>query len=237
MSSQGIEIDVKIPQYKRAAVATIKLKHLNREIQQALEQKRNEVEKEKEEVEMLKLKLENVLYKKAYLQREIRVLKDFSTPELNAVEKEIGRPLAAVDSSPSGALSNIEAIAKDVMNKEIIEREETSKRLDQLTAVKVSKEEVLDKKRKFLDDIPLRMSLVKASTADIQAQFDTYKNGLSAIDESSQMSIEEGEEEEGVEVEGEDAEGISRDDDTVKEEGEEDEISNSKDAMDETAAH
>ena len=237
--SQGIEIDVKIPQYKRAAVATIKLKHLNREIQQALEQKRNEVEKEKEEVEMLKLKLENVLYKKAYLQREIRVLKDFSTPELNAVEKEIGRPLAAVDSSSSCALSNIEMIAKDVMNKEIIEREETSKRLDQLTAVKVSKEEVLDKKRKFLDDIPLRMSLVKASTADIQAQFDTYKNGLSAIDESSQMSIEEGEEEEeeGVEVEGEDAEGISRvDNDTIKEEGEEDEISNSnsKDAM---AAH
>jgi Fms-interacting protein/Thoc5 len=238
VSSQGIEIDVKIPQYKRAAVATIKLKHLNREIQQALEQKRNEVEKEKEEVEMLKLKLENVLYKKAYLQREIRVLKDFSTPELNAVEKEIGRPLAAVDSSSSGALSNIEMIAKDVMNKEIIEREETSKRLDQLTAIKVSKEEVLDKKRKFLDDIPLRMSLVKASTADIQAQFDTYKNGLNAIDESSQMSIEEGEEEEGVEVEGDDAEGISRvDNDTMKEEGEEDEISNSKDAMDETAAH
>jgi Fms-interacting protein/Thoc5 len=203
-----------------------------------LEQKRNEVEKEKEEVEMLKLKLENVLYKKAYLQREIRVLKDFSTPELNAVEKEIGRPLAAVDSSSSGALSNIEMIAKDVMNKEIIEREETSKRLDQLTAVKVSKEEVLDKKRKFLDDIPLRMSLVKASTADIQAQFDTYKNGLNAIDESSQMSIEEGEEEEGVEVEGEDAEGTSRvDNDTVKEEGEEDEVSNSKDTMDETAAH
>lgn len=187
---------------------------------------------------MLKLKLENVLYKKAYLQREIRVLKDFSTPELNAVEKEIGRPLAAVDSSSSGALSNIEMIAKDVMNKEIIEREETSKRLDQLTAVKVSKEEVLDKKRKFLDDIPLRMSLVKASTADIQAQFDTYKNGLNAIDESSQMSIEEGEEEEGVEVEGEDAEGTSRvDNDTVKEEGEEDEVSNSKDTMDETAAH
>ena len=232
MLSQGIEIDVKIPQYKRAAVATIKLKHLNREIQQALQQKRNEVEKEKEEVEMLKLKLENVLYKKAYLQREIRVLKDFSTPELNAVEKEIGRPLAAVDSSSSGALSNIEAIAKDVMHKEVIEREETSKRVDQLTAVKVSKEEVLDKKRKFLDDIPLRMSLVKASTADIQAQFDTYKNGLTANDESSQMSIEEGEEEEGVEVEveGEDAEGISRaDNETAKEEGEEieDEISNS----------
>ena len=232
MLSQGIEIDVKIPQYKRAAVATIKLKHLNREIQQALQQKRNEVEKEKEEVEMLKLKLENVLYKKAYLQREIRVLKDFSTPELNAVEKEIGRPLAAVDSSSSGALSNIEAIAKDVMHKEVIEREETSKRVDQLTAVKVSKEEVLDKKRKFLDDIPLRMSLVKASTADIQAQFDTYKNGLTANDQSSQMSIEEGEEEEGVEVEveGEDAEGISRaDNETAKEEGEEieDEISNS----------
>lgn len=239
-------MDVKTPQYKRAAVATIKLKHLNREIQQALEQKRNDVEKEKEEVEMLKLKLENVLYKKAYLQREIRVLKDFNTPELNAVEKEIGRPLAAVDSSSSGALSSIETVAKEVMNTEIIEREETSKRLDQLTALKVSKEEILDKKRKFLDDIPLRMSLVKASTADIQAQFDTYKNGLIAIDDSCQMSIEEGEEEEGVEAEIDDTEENTKvDNETAREEGEEDEDkmshsksnSNSKDAMEETTTN
>ena len=193
---------------------------------------------------MLKLKLENVLYKKAYLQREIRVLKDFNTPELNAVEKEIGRPLAAVDSSSSGALSSIETVAKEVMNTEIIEREETSKRLDQLTALKVSKEEILDKKRKFLDDIPLRMSLVKASTADIQAQFDTYKNGLIAIDESSHMSIEEGEEEEGVEGEIDDTEDNTKvDNETAREEGEEDEDemshtkSNSKDAMEETTAN
>ena len=195
---------------------------------------------------MLKLKLENVLYKKAYLQREIRVLKDFNTPELNAVEKEIGRPLAAVDSSSSGALSSIETVAKEVMNTEIIEREETSKRLDQLTALKVSKEEILDKKRKFLDDIPLRMSLVKASTADIQAQFDTYKNGLIAIDESCQMSTEDGEEEEGVEAEIDDTEENTKvDNETAREEGEEDEDemphsksnSNLKDAMEETTAN
>jgi hypothetical protein len=53
------------------------------------------------------LKLENVLYKKAYLKREIRVLKDFTTPQLNAVEKEIGRPLAAMEYSSATELSNI----------------------------------------------------------------------------------------------------------------------------------
>ena len=93
------------------AVATIKLKHFNREIQQAVEEKRKEVERGKEKVEMLKLKLENVLYKKAYLQREIRVLRDFTTPELNAVEKEIGRPLAAVVFSAK-TLAEIESEAK-----------------------------------------------------------------------------------------------------------------------------
>ena len=193
-------------------MATIKLKHFNREIQQALEQKRNEVEKEKEVVEMLKLKLENVLYKKAYLQREIRVLKDFTTPELNAVEKEIGRPLAAVDFS-SGTLASIETAAKEVMQREIIDREETFKKLEHLTTIKAGKEEVLDKKRKFLDDIPLRLNLVKASTADIQAQFDAYKNGLNSSEEITKTP--EGEEEDdGIEMEEEE--------EITKEDGEED---------------
>jgi hypothetical protein len=215
-----------VPQYKRAAVATIKLKHFNREIQQALEQKRNEVEKEKEVVEMLKLKLENVLYKKAYLQREIRVLKDFTTPELNAVEKEIGRPLAAVDFS-AGTLASIETAAKEVMQREIIDREETFKKLELLTTIKAGKEEVLDKKRKFLDDIPLRMNLVKASTADIKAQFDAYKNGLnSAEDDGDAPAVDA--EDDGVEVEGE-----GDDDGAMKEEGEED-FETSNDAMDES---
>jgi Fms-interacting protein/Thoc5 len=207
-------------------VATIKLKHFNREIQQALEQKRNEVEKEKEVVEMLKLKLENVLYKKAYLQREIRVLKDFTTPELNAVEKEIGRPLAAVDFS-AGTLASIETAAKEVLQREIIDREETFKKLELLTTIKAGKEEVLDKKRKFLDDIPLRMNLVKASTADIKAQFDAYKNGLnSAEDEGDTPAVDA--EDDGVEIE------VDGDDDgAMKEEGEED-FETSNDAMDES---
>lgn len=163
-------------------------------------------------VETLKLQLENVLYKKAYLQREIRVLKDYTTPELNAVEREIGRPLAAIDSSTDD-LSAIEAAAKEVMNGEIVDREETSKRLEQLVLIMASKEEVLDKKRKFLDDIPLRLNLVKSSTADIQAQFDAYKNGLNSSEEITKTP--EGEEEDdGIEMEEEE--------EVTKEDGEED---------------
>ena len=164
-------------------------------------------------VETLKLQLENVLYKKAYLQREIRVLKDYTTPELNAVEREIGRPLAAIDSSTDD-LSAIEAAAKDVMNGEIVDREETSKRLEQLVLTMVSKEEVLDKKRKFLDDIPLRLNLVKASTADIQAQFDAYKNGLNSSEEVTKSAGEGDEEDDGIEMEEEE--------EVAKEDGEED---------------
>lgn len=166
---------------------------------------------------MLKLKLENVLYKKAYLQREIRVLRDFTTPDLNAVEKEVGRLLAAVEFSAK-SLSDIELEAKAVMHGEIIEREETSKKLEQLTAIKASKEETLDKKRKFLDDIPLRMTLVKASTADIQAQFDAYKNGLNSLDENtlSTPSIKDEIGDDDVEVDGDE------DCNDNKEEGEED---------------
>ena len=217
---QGQAADKKILQYKRSAVATIKLKHYNREIQQSLEAKRKEVEKEKEIVEMLKLTLENVLYKKAYLQREIRVLKDFTTPELNAVEKEMGRSLAAVEYS-TGSLPDIEITAKAVMEGEILEREETSRKLEQLTLIKASKEEVLDKKRKFLDDIPLRMNLVKASTADIQAQFDAYKNGLNSVEERTLSPKDEGDDEDDDNGDGMKEEGEA-DGEGMKEEGEED---------------
>jgi hypothetical protein len=160
----------------------MKLKHFNREIHHALEKKRKQVDEEKEMVEILKLKLENVLYKKAYLQREIKVLKDFTTPELNAVEREIGRPLAAVDYLSTLELSAIETSAVLVMKEEIQEREETSKKLEELVVISSSKEDVLDKKRKFLDDIPLRMAAVRASTTDIQVQFTCYKNELNNID-------------------------------------------------------
>lgn len=160
----------------------MKLKHFNREIHQALEKKRKQVDEEKETVEVLKLKLENVLYKKAYLQREIKVLKDFATPELNAVENEIGRPLAAVDYLSTLELLEIETSAAFVMKEEIREREETSKKLEELVIISSSKEDVLDKKRKFLDDIPLRMASVRASTIDIQVQFDSYKNELEKKD-------------------------------------------------------
>ncbi len=109
-------------------------------------------------------------------------------------------------------------------------REETFKKLEHLTTIKAGKEEVLDKKRKFLDDIPLRMNLVKASTADIKAQFDAYKNGLNSGEDEGDNPAVDGMDEDGIEIE---VEAEADDDGAMKEDGEED-FETSNDAMDES---
>jgi hypothetical protein len=56
------------------------------------------------------------------------------------------------------------------MEEEIVGRQETSKKLEDLAVIRANKEEILDKKRKFLDDIPSQMAAVLAATSDIKVR-------------------------------------------------------------------
>ena len=196
-------------QYKRAALAAIKLKHFNREVWQSLDVQRKHVETEKEKLETLKLKLENLLYKRAYLLREIRVLQDLTTPHLQSVEMELGRQLAvtstdatAVGSSSSSSssppssssfklrplesnaataanLATVEAAALVAMAEETAERERDMAALAALASDKQVREVVLDRKRKFLDDVPVKMAKIQATVMDdLARQFEVFRKEL-----------------------------------------------------------
>ena len=157
--------------------------------------------------EVLKLKLENLLYKRAYLLREIQVLQDLTTPNLQSVEKEIGSRLAvsssgedrditvAAGDKSAGHASNLEAIEKLAeisMTDEIAAREADMKTLAVLTEAKQAREAVLDRKRKFLDDVPMRMSKIQTTFLDdLQRQFDTFRKEVLGIGEEEADEVED----------------------------------------------
>jgi uncharacterized protein (DUF342 family) len=113
-----------------------------------------------------------IILPKAYLQREIRICQDLSTPNLNEVEGEIGRPLAALEFTTGEDLAGAEAAAKEALAEELKAREESVAQLSALRSSLQSREEVLDKKRKFIDDLPTRVTAVKTATTELQNQFD-----------------------------------------------------------------
>ena len=77
-------------------------------------------------------------------------------------------------------LESVEALARVAMDNEIIEREQDMKTLATLTEEKQAREAVLDKKRKFLDDVPIRLAKMQAAYLDdMHKQFETYRKGTS----------------------------------------------------------
>ena len=68
------------------------------------------------------------------------------------------------------------------MDNEIIEREQDMKTLATLTEEKQAREAVLDKKRKFLDDVPIRLAKMQSTYLDeLHKQFETYRKGMPII--------------------------------------------------------
>ena len=76
-------------------------------------------------------------------------------------------------------LETVEALARVAMDNEIIAREQDMKTLATLTEEKQAREAVLDKKRKFLDDVPIRLAKMQTTFLDdLHKQFETYRKGL-----------------------------------------------------------
>ena len=135
----------------------------------SLEAKRKDVELQKERVDRLNLVLENLLYKQAYLRREIRLCKDLSTPNLFDVEKETLQQLGATQYH-----ENLQTHHEESLSTLELEMKERSNMEAQLKGLRQKHQAIidkLDKKRKFLEELPTRVAIVKAASADIQNQF------------------------------------------------------------------
>jgi hypothetical protein len=148
----------------------MKLKSSNRLIYTSLETKRNEVELHKEKVDKLQLKLENLLYKQAYLGREIRECKDLQTKNLSKIESDINQSLSIKEFT--NQLSEQHSNAINTLTIEMEERKNKQNILEELKLVQQENIDLLDKKRKCLEDIHPNVQQIKTSTIEIKKTLD-----------------------------------------------------------------
>lgn len=123
-------------------------------------------------VDKLKLTYENLLYKQAYLQREIRACKDLATPSLSEIEKELGQTLATHEYSAQ--LSEVNSQALELLEQERVSRVETEKVLDSLKEKRNEALKTLDRKRKFLDEVPSKVEVISALAKELDTQFTAH---------------------------------------------------------------
>lgn len=147
----------------------MRIKAQNRRVYLGLEEKRNELEAKKGTVDMLKLNYENLLYKQAYLQREIRACKDLATPHLAEIEKELGQTLTT--HTYSSELEDVNRKALELLESERQSRVETEKVLDALKETHNEALKKLDRKRKFLDELGPKVEVISNLANDLSTQF------------------------------------------------------------------
>lgn len=150
------------------------IKGLNRKVYLDLEDKRKEIEEKKGVVDRLQLTYENLMYKQAYLQREIRACKDLATPNLTEIEKELRTSLATT--AFSDKLTEIHRSALDSLQKEQEARIETEKVLETLKVTRDSELKRLDRKRKFVDEVSAKVDLMSTAARELQDQFSCVRD-------------------------------------------------------------
>jgi chromosome segregation ATPase len=149
----------------------IQIKALNRSIYSHLESQRKNLEEKRESVDKLLLFYENLKYKQSYLRRQIRVCKDLSTPILNDIESEINEKIGTTSFESLSQLEKMHRDAIETLENEKAIRREMQDKLTHLETKHQTLAEKMDKKRKFLDELPARVSMIKVSTVDLNSQF------------------------------------------------------------------
>lgn len=160
------------------ALIMVKMKSCNRKIHQVLATKRSEVEAKKGRLESLQLKLENLLYKQAHLKREIKTCKDLSTPTLAEIEKEVNTTLGTTKYSENLKSVHDDTIQK--LNDEMQSRIATQEELNAVTQRHQQSMDVLDKKRKFLEDMPVKIANIKTVASGLEEQFRQHESEISS---------------------------------------------------------
>jgi THO complex subunit 5 len=135
----------------------------HRQISTALDSRRRILEQHKECVDSLHLQLENLLYKKAYLLREIRECRDFTTPALQAVESDTSKKIASLQFSTE--LSRQHQQALEFLETEMELREHGKAALEEKKHLYAKRETELDGRRKILDELPGRITRVEAAVS------------------------------------------------------------------------
>lgn len=151
--------------FNQAALLMMTLKKTNRLKLQQLEAKQHSIDNRKDAVNKAQLRLENLLYKQAYLLREIRDYKDFNSTELNKIESEIGVKIGMDEYSSDLSQLHKESLA--VLKKELQQRKLHRKELLELEKKKESLSNEVNSKRKRLESFPEKVSKMKTLAAEL----------------------------------------------------------------------
>jgi Fms-interacting protein/Thoc5 len=153
-----------------SAAALIELKSSSRSLHTILEQKKKTIDEEKGKVDTLQLKLQNLLYKQAYLEREIRTCQHLATPSLNALEQELNIPLKAGEYRHD--LVQVHDDIVQQLHAEKLHRMSALSTLDQAKHRLQASEDVLERKRRCVDvDLLNRVEAVQAAASGIKEIF------------------------------------------------------------------
>lgn len=151
---------------KELPMVLIQMKVLNRKAMRLLDDKESRVIEQKEKNDSNRLRLENLLYRKAYLAREIKACKDFIPAEVAAVEAEVGAALIHDSFSADLAARHRGSLA--ALAGEYQERQRVQELLAKLKEQHVSETGLLDKKMKFLEDLPSRLDAALAGVSQLE---------------------------------------------------------------------
>ena len=151
--------------FNEAALLLLLLKKNNRLKLQQLDAKQHAVDIRKGAVNKAQLRLENLLYKQAYLLREIRDYKDFNSIELNKIETELDVKIGM--DAYSNDLSQLHKNSLSILKKELQQRKLNRKQLLELEKKKEVLGTELNSKRKRLETFPEKVSKMKTLAAEL----------------------------------------------------------------------
>ena len=143
----------------------VALKKRNRAQFLDLEKKKAVVENHRELCGSSQLKLENLLYKEAYLLREIQTCKQISTPAVKCVEKEMDIIIGV--EKYSNDLPSLHKASLSLLRSELAQRKQMQATVASEREKKAQLEETIHKKQKLLQEIPAKLSAVAANTRQL----------------------------------------------------------------------
>jgi len=172
--------------HMKAHLSLLNIKSCNRKLHDNIDKKKHDVDDNKNKVDRLRKQLDSLLYTKAELKKSINICKDLDTPYLSIIENDVGRSIALREypknnnnnnnnNNNSSSIIDTNTIwnnqcndAINKLNKEMNDRKELQKVLDDSSSNLQNHVDTFDKKRKLVDSLPDKLQKIKDSTNDIK---------------------------------------------------------------------
>lgn len=139
-------------------------------------------------VDQLQLTHENLLYQRAHIQREIEKSKDLPTPNIDEVQREMGCSLGTTVFVEN--LDEINAQTIQTLQAEKEARTEMKRQLDALEKQHAKGAEELQRKRKYLDDIPDQVAKIRGTSKDLAEDLTAIVKEIQEKNKRRKLEIE-----------------------------------------------